>query len=96
MEALLVLVSFIFMLVRKRPTKVIDTMKELAVRLLPYCIGQAENTSLKGDEKKRFALDLLRKTIQELGYECLPELIEFAGEQLEVILSTPQKKGIKK
>lgn len=91
-DFILVITSLVLFIVRKRPVKVIDTLKEVILRLLPYCINTAEGKH--GDDKKTFALDLLNQLLLEMGYDFLPEYKKFASEQLEVILSTPQKKGI--
>lgn len=98
LEALLVLVSFIFMIVRKRPTKVIDTIQTLIVRLLPGLINQAEIDfgSGNGSAKKNFVLDHLHELLLEFGYsdEVVSQYKTFASDQVEVILSTPKKKGM--
>lgn len=96
MEALLVLVSFIFMIVRKRPTKVIDTIQGLILRLLPGLINQAEIKfgSGNGSGKLSFVLQSLKEVLSELGYgdEVVAPYLSFVKDQVEVILSTPQKK----
>ena len=84
--------ALVFMCIRKKPVKVVDTLKEIICRLLPCCLNQAEKSELKGDDKKVFALKLLDEALKELGFE-LGDYGEFASEQLEIILSTPQKKG---
>lgn len=94
LEVILVITSAVVFILRKKPVKVIDTLKEMVVRLLPYCIQQAENTELKGDGKKVFALNLLVELLKDSGFDVSGDLYKFAGEQLEVILSTPQKKGV--
>lgn len=91
-EIILVITSFVLFVARKRPIKVIDTIKEVILRLLPYCINKAEVCN--GDDKKTFALSLLAELLRDLGYDLLPDYEKFAGEQLEIILSTPQKKGM--
>lgn len=94
LEALLVIVAFVICLIRKHPIKVVDTLKEIICRLLPCCLNQAEQSELKGDDKKVFALKLLDEALKELGFE-LGDYREFASEQLEIILSTPQKKEVR-
>lgn len=98
LEALLVLVSFIFMVVRKRPIKVVDTVQGLILRLLPGLINQAEIDfgSGNGSAKKVLVLDLLTSLLKELGYsdEVISQSQKFASDQVEVILSTPKKKGM--
>lgn len=96
LEALILIASVVVFIVRKKPVKVIDTVKETVIRLLPYAITQAEASDKKGDDKKQFALDILSNLLREIALELTPELRDFAGEQLEILLSLPQKKGIKK
>ena len=95
LEVLLLLVSVIMFLVRKKPVKVVDTLKETIVRILPALIVLAEKQDgLKGSDKLKFVLDELKKVLTDLGYgdEILSQYLPFAAEQVEVILSTPQKK----
>ena len=88
-ELIIVIVLYI---VKKRPVQVLDTFRELILRLLPYCITKAEEQP-KGT-KLDFAIDLLKKVLAEMGYELSGDYEKFAREQVEVILSTPQKKGV--
>lgn len=95
LECAVLLVSVIMFLVRKKPVKVVDTLKETIVRILPALIVMAENQDgLKGADKLKFVLDELKKVLTELGYsgDVLSQYLPFAAEQVEVILSTPQKK----
>lgn len=93
LEATLVLISTILFIVRKRPVRVVDSLNEIIVRLLPYCITLAEKAP-KG-EKLSQCLDLLAKLLADMDYELDETHKKFAAEQVEAILSTPQKKGIK-
>lgn len=86
--------SIIICCIRKRPVKVVDSLNDLIIRLLPYCINKAESQP-KG-AKLGFALSTLSDLIKESGYEMDADHLKFAAEQVEIILSTPQKKGIKK
>ena len=95
LEAFILVLSIILLVVKKKPVKVVDTLKEIICRLLPACLNQAENTELKGDAKRVFALELLKGAAKEMGYDLDPGYLEFATQQIEVILSTPQKKGVK-
>ena len=92
-EIVVLLTTIILWIIRKKPVKVVDTLKEVVLAVLPYCINNAESAA-KG-EKLSVCLTLLREALQELGYELTPELAEFASKQVEIILSTPQKKGVK-
>lgn len=93
LEAALVLISTILFIVRKRPVRVVDTLKETIIRLLPYCITLAEKAP-KG-EKLEKCLSLLAELLADMDYELDDFHKKFAAEQVEIILSTPQKKGIK-
>ena len=92
-EIILVITSLVLCCVRKKPVKVVDTLREVVIRLLPAAINKAEETSLKGDAKAKFALACVEATLKELGYEMTDELNDYARLYLEAILSTPQKKG---
>ena len=94
LEAACLIVSFVLFLVRKKPVKVLDTIKEFVVRLLPGLINAAEMTTLSGADKKKYVLEELVKVLKEFGYcdEVITQYLPFASDQVEVILSTPQKK----
>lgn len=98
LEVILLIISVVVFIVKKKPVKVIDTVKECITRLLPYCIYEAEkqeDLKGKGEKKKIFALSVLYKLLQEFGYEeVYDQYREYAAEQIEVILSTPQKKEV--
>ena len=90
-----ILVAIVISVIKKKPIKVIDTVKECITRLLPYCICEAEQSDLKGENKKVFALQVLYKLLKEFGYEeVYDQYREYAAEHIEVILSTPQKKEV--
>lgn len=93
-----ILASIIICCVRKKPVKIVDTLKEVIVRVLPSLICAAENTGLKGSDKLKFLLDELANVLKELHYgdDVIAQYLPFAKEQVELILSTPQKKGVKK
>lgn len=93
-DLLLVITSLVLFVVRKKPIKVVDTLREVVIRLVPGAILAAEKQELKGDGKKTFALSVIRGVLTDMGYDFTDELVEFASEQIEVVLSTPQKKGI--
>lgn len=91
LEVAAVLVSIIICCIKKRPVQVVDTLKETIIRLLPYCIRSAESQP-KG-EKLAYCLTLLAQTLKDLGIDLTDDYKKFAAEQVEIILSTPQKKG---
>lgn len=97
LEATLVLVSTILFILRKKPVKVVDTLQQIILRLLPGLINQAEIQfgCGNGSAKLQFVLDLLQSVLTEMGYggETIQSYLPFAKDQVEVILSTPQKKG---
>ena len=94
LEVVTAIVALVLFIVRKKPTKVLDTVKECIVRLLPYVITEAEKTDKKGEDKMVFALQTLYSLLKEFGYEeVYDQYRDFAREQIELILSTPQKKG---
>lgn len=96
-EALLVILSFIFMVVRKKPVKVVENLSTLICRLLPGLINEAETEfgSGCGSAKLKFVLDGLVILLKECGYsdEAVDSYLPWAKDQVEVILSTPKKKG---
>ena len=89
------IVVIIITCLKKKPVKVLDTVKEYITRLLPYCINKAEESDLKGEKKKIFALSVLYDLLKEFGYEeVYNEYRQYAAEQIEIILSTPHKKEV--
>lgn len=96
-EVFLLVSSTVLFIVRKKPVKVVDTLKETIVRLLPALINTAERMEgLKGEAKLKAVIDELVLILKELGYgdDIIVQYLAFAKEQVEVILTTPQKKGI--
>lgn len=96
LSAVALIVSIVLWIVRKKPVKVVDTIKEVIIRLLPALINGAEATGLTGKEKLKLVLDSLSKILIDFGYgdDVVNQYLPFAKEQVEVILSTPQKKGV--
>ena len=94
-DVLCVIVSVVIFLVRKKPVKVVDSAKEIVLKLLPGLINSVECSELKGSNKKDKVLTLLHECLEDLGYsgDCITLLDAFAADQIEVILSTPPKKG---
>ena len=94
-DVVLLTMSVIIMCIKKKPVKVVDSAKETVCLLLPGLINLAEASGLKGDNKKTFVVQKLHECLLDLGYttDCIEILEEFARSQVEVILSTPQKKG---
>lgn len=97
-ELVLLVGSTVLFIVRKKPVKVVDTLKATILRLLPVLINRAENTGLKNEAKLNACIDELVLILKELGYgdDIIVQYLAFAKVQVEAILSTPQakKKGI--
>lgn len=89
-EIVVLFTTIILWIIRKRPVRVVDSLKGTILRLLPYCIREAENQP-KG-EKLAYCLTLLAQALKDLGVELDDDYKKFAAEQVEIILSTPQKK----
>lgn len=83
--------SIVICCIKKKPVKVVDTLKETIIRLLPYCINSSENAP-KG-EKLNDCINLLADVLRNMGIELNDDYKKFAIEQVEIILSTPQKKA---
>lgn len=93
LEVVVIVASIVICCIKKKPVQVVDTVKETICRLLPYCISQAENEP-KG-KKLEFCISLLASTLEGLGISFNEDYTKFAIEQVEIILSTPQKKEVK-
>lgn len=97
LEVFCAIIALVLFICRKKPVKVLDTVKECISRLLPYVIKEAEKTDLKGEDKMVFALQTLYALLKDFGYEeVYNNYRDFAREQIELILSTPQKKEVSK
>lgn len=63
--------------------------------VLPGVVKLAEETSLKGDEKLSFAVDLVKGYLVKAYPKLSPDTYtRYIVEKIEEILSTPQKKGV--
>ena len=95
LPAVEILCTIIIVVLRKKPVKVLDTLKEVICRVLPSLIVAAERTGLKGSDKMKWLLDELAKVLRELNYgdDVIAQYLPFAMDQVELILSCPQKKG---
>lgn len=85
----------VFCLVKKKPIKIQDTLNEIILKLLPGCINSVEiNCSgVDGSSKKKLCISLVLEALKQLGYVNLDQsYLDFINQQIEVILSTPQKK----
>lgn len=88
------IISVVICLIRKRPSyNEIDAIKKDALDRLPDLISLVEKPG-NGAEKKQAVLDLLAAYLRKkYHFEIGDELIEFFGNSIESILSTPKKKG---
>lgn len=105
LEALILIASTILFIVKKKPVKIVDSVKALIIGMLPEVINRVENykdvfdpsRKLSGQEKFQMALNILKSyMVDELGIkeEDLPLYRDFLTYNIEAILSTPQKKEV--
>lgn len=90
---ILVLMSFILTLVKKKPSfNLIDAIKEYILEMLPLWIISVEVPG-QGIEKKELVLKLIQSTIaKRFNFYDFASIKEWCSDQLEIILSTPSKK----
>ena len=80
-----------------KKTNILDSVKEAVVEWLPIAINLAEVSGTSGDNKRsaviRTALGFVAKKLgRQLTEDESVYFTSFVGNQLEMILSTPQKK----
>lgn len=90
---ILVLISFILTLVKKKPSfNLIDSIKSYVLEILPKLINQVEVPG-KGSTKKNLVLKLIAVELaKKFNFYDFASLEAWISEQLENILSTPSKK----
>ncbi len=99
------IVVVVFFFIRKKPIKIVDSVKACIIDKLPEVINAVENykdvfdplRKLSGEEKLTMALSILKTyLVDELGLkeEDLPLYTSWLVQHIEDILSTPQKKGV--
>lgn len=97
LDVLILIGAVVLYILKKKPVNVLDTIKEVIIELLPLAINKAEESGAAGSDKKVLAAQYVFDALKILGYGAYPELKEtygkFIDEKIEVILSTPQKKG---
>lgn len=91
-HAVIALVSVIFFILKKKPNQIIDSVAEGILKFLPHALNLAELTALKGVAKKEYCINLIREWARQHSIELTDYYIDFASKQIELILSTPQKK----
>lgn len=102
LSILILLLSFIVSLVRKRAnSNLIDSVKSSLLELLPSFISLAEVSEVPGEDKKNFVINLALDRISSLLGCKLSDAdksywVSFISSSLESILSTPQKKSVSK
>ena len=102
LSILILLLSFIISLVRKRAnSNLIDSVKSSLLELLPSFISLAEVSEVPGEDKKNFVINLALDRISSLLGCKLSDAdksywVSFISSSLESILSTPQKKSVSK
>ena len=96
LEVVILIISVVVFILRKKPIKFTDSVKTELIYWLPSAIIQAEKSGLKGEEKYVCCLEWLYKFMclenSMLFDEFLQQYESFLGPQIEAILSTPQKK----
>lgn len=102
LSILILLLSFIISLVRKRAnSNLVDSVKSSLLELLPSFISLAEVSEVPGEDKKNFVINLALDRISSLLGCKLSDTdraywVSFITSSLESILSTPQKKSVSK
>ena len=102
LSILILLLSFIISLVRKRAnSNLVDSVKSSLLELLPSFISLAELSDVPGEDKKNFVINLALDRISSLLGCKLSDAdksywVSFISSSLESILSTPQKKSVSK
>ena len=100
LSILILLLSFIISLVRKRAnSNLVDSVKSSLLELLPSFISLAEVSEVPGADKKTFVINLALDRISSLLGCKLSDAdksywVSFISSSLESILSTPQKKSV--
>lgn len=100
LSILILLLSFIISLVRKRAnSNLVDSVKSSLLELLPSFISLAEVSEVPGEDKKNFVINLALDRISSLLGCKLSDAdrsywVSFISSSLESILSTPQKKSV--
>ena len=103
LSVVLLLVSFLLLLIRKRPKTFIDTfgcVKEAILERLPLLISLCErpgNGSDKLDEVIIYCLQYIEEDVigRQLSDVERSYFTDFISKHVEAILMTPQKKGVK-
>lgn len=98
-SVLLFILSFILQLIKKKPVKVIDTVKQIILSYAPMAIRLAEQMYGldHGDEKFKYAYQVICDAVgQIVGIQPrkVPDMYDaYIKDVIEDVLNTPQKKG---
>lgn len=93
-SAIGLIASIVICCIRKKPVKVVDTLREKILFKLPVVIDAAEKKfgAGHGEEKLKFVIDYFTWEFSENGLIFGDSYKEFIKYSVEQILSTPQKK----
>lgn len=88
------IISVIICLIRKRPCiNKMDEIKEDVLQVLPIFIKGIEKPG-NGESKKNQVIELCKNFVKKkFKIDCPQDVMDLVENQIEVILSTPQKKG---
>lgn len=88
--------AFVFFILKKKPVKIVDTLKQCIYQNLPYWIRKAEEAGsrnrLTGNEKLQFVLHEIEDFCTTNGCEFTDFYRKWAVNAIESILDTPRKK----
>lgn len=97
-EIIIVVLSFvsvIFSVIRFKPSKAADDVKLMIAEVLPGFINLAELSGVHGKAKLLFVVESIMKRIRKyISSRDSTYWMEYITEQIENILSTPQKKEV--
>lgn len=98
LELVIVLISIISVVVgciRMKPSKAVDQVKNLISEVLPGFINLAEISGCHGKAKLLFVVESILKRIRKyISKEDEDYWMQYITDQVEAILSTPQKKEV--
>lgn len=93
----LTVVSCVISIIRKKPSKAVDDVKLIISEVLPGFINLAEMSGVCGKAKLMFVVDSVMKRIKAyVSSKDEQYWMTYISEQVENILSTPQKKEVVK
>ena len=97
-EIVLILATFLVALLKKTKVEnpaIIALIDELLPGVIKLCEDQIGEGN--GEQKKKVCIETMLKTLSETFADIkVKKYRKYIGERIELILSTPQKKGIEK